>query len=81
MMKDKSMTKEQHYHSYMEISRTSILMLFSKRTPRSFIKTKIVPATYAAHLQCNLVSKASYGTLKSYKKKKKERVSHFWDGS
>lgn len=49
----------------MKISHTSMLILFSKRTPSSFIKTKIVPATYAAHLQCNLVSKASDGTLKS----------------
>lgn len=35
---------------------TSILMLFSKRTPSSFIKTKIVPATYAAHLNWNHIS-------------------------
>lgn len=63
-MKDAWITKEQHLNSYMKSSHTSILMLFSKRTPSSFIKTKIVPATYAAHLQCDLVSKASYGGIR-----------------
>lgn len=57
--------EQQHHHSCMKISYTSILMLFSKRTPSSFIKTKIVPATYAAHLQCTIISKTSHGTLKS----------------
>lgn len=42
-------------------------MLFSKRTPSSFIKTKIVPATYAAQLNWNHISTAFSVTLESDK--------------
>lgn len=32
------------------VNHTSMLMLFSKRTPSSFIRTRAIPAIYAAHL-------------------------------